>query len=186
MKLMGYGWNLGNQMEQSNYSGKMTTIEQCETSAGNPEATQKTFDGLKSYGVNTVRIPVAWSNFMSQDGKYTINKELFDRVETIVNYALNDEMYDIINIHWVVGGGECLAAEEYDAKETPIRDEAGKNIFLFGHRSLKRFKEYSDHLFFEGANEEISGRLNDNYKDPNTAQQIKPVSLVRKTLRPKR
>lgn len=78
MKLMGYGWNLGNQMEQSNYSGKMTTIEQCETSAGNPEATQKTFDGLKSYGVNTVRIPVAWSNFMSQDGKYTINKELFD------------------------------------------------------------------------------------------------------------
>lgn len=100
MKLMGYGWNLGNQMEQSNYSGKMTTIEQCETSAGNPEATQKTFDGLKSYGVNTVRIPVAWSNFMSQDGKYTINKELFDRVETIVNYALNDEMYVIINIHW--------------------------------------------------------------------------------------
>lgn len=74
MKLMGYGWNLGNQMEQSNYSGKMTTIEQCETSAGNPEATQKTFDGLKSYGVNTVRIPVAWSNFMSQDGKYTTIK----------------------------------------------------------------------------------------------------------------
>ena len=180
MKLMGYGWNLGNQMEQSNYSGKMTTIEQCETSAGNPEATQKTFDGLKSYGVNTVRIPVAWSNFMSQDGKYTINKELFDRVETIVNYALNDEMYVIINIHWDGGLWGMFGAEEYDAKETPIRDEAWKKYISIWTQISERFKEYSDHLIFEGANEEISGRLNDNYKDPNTAQQNQTGKLGKK------
>ena len=180
MKLMGYGWNLGNQMEQSNYSGKMTTIEQCETSAGNPEATQKTFDGLKSYGVNTVRIPVAWSNFMSQDGKYTINKELFDRVETIVNYALNDEMYVIINIHWDGGWWGMFGAEEYDAKETPIRDEAWKKYISIWTQISERFKEYSDHLIFEGANEEISGRLNDNYKDPNTAQQNQTGKLGKK------
>ena len=180
MKLMGYGWNLGNQMEQSNYSGKMTTIEQCETSAGNPEATQKTFDGLKSYGVNTVRIPVAWSNFMSQDGKYTINKELFDRVETIVNYALNDEMYVIINIHWDGGWWGMFGAEEYDAKETPIRDEAWKKYISIWTQISERFKEYSDHLIFEGANEEISGRLNDNYKDPNTAQQNQTDKLGKK------
>ena len=180
MKLMGYGWNLGNQMEQSNYSGKMTTIEQCETSAGNPEATQKTFDGLKSYGVNTVRIPVAWSNFMSQDGKYTINEELFDRVETIVNYALNDEMYVIINIHWDGGWWGMFGAEEYDAKETPIRDEAWKKYISIWTQISERFKEYSDHLIFEGANEEISGRLNDNYKDPNTAQQNQTGKLGKK------
>lgn len=95
---------------------------------------------MKSYGVNTVRIPVAWSNFISTDGKYTINKELFDRVETIVNYALNDEMYVIINIHWDGGWWGMFGAEEYDAKETPIRDEAWKNIFLFGHRFLNGSK----------------------------------------------
>ena len=180
MKLMGYGWNLGNQMEQSNFSGKMTTIEQCETSAGNPEATQKTFDGLKNYGVNTVRIPVAWSNFISTDGKYTINKELFDRVETIVNYALNDEMYVIINIHWDGGWWGMFGAEEYDAKETPIRDEAWKKYISIWTQISERFKEYSDHLIFEGANEEISGRLNDNYKDPNTAQQNQTGKLGKK------
>lgn len=158
----------------------MTTIEQCETSAGNPEATQKTFDGLKSYGVNTVRIPVAWSNFMSQDGKYTINKELFDRVETIVNYALNDEMYVIINIHWDGGWWGMFGAEEYDAKETPIRDEAWKKYISIWTQISERFKEYSDHLIFEGANEEISGRLNDNYKDPNTAQQNQTGKLGKK------
>lgn len=180
MQLMGYGWNLGNQMEQSNYSGAMTSVEQCETSAGNAEATQKTFDGLKSYGVNTVRIPVAWSNFISTDGKYTINEELFDRVETIVNYALNDEMYVIINIHWDGGWWGMFGAEEYDAKETPIRDEAWKKYISIWTQISERFKEYSDHLIFEGANEELSGRLNDNYKDPNTAQQNQTGKLGKK------
>lgn len=180
MQLMGYGWNLGNQMEQSNYSGAMTSIEQCETSAGNAEATQKTFDGLKSYGVNTVRIPVAWSNFISTDGKYTINEELFDRVETIINYALNDEMYVIINIHWDGGWWGMFGAEEYDAEETPIRDEAWKKYISIWTQISERFKEYSDHLIFEGANEELSGRLNDNYNDPNTAQQNQTGKLGKK------
>ena len=92
MSVMGLGWNLGNQMEQSNCMGNWKTVTECETSAGNPVATQQTFDGLKSYGVNTVRVPVAWSNFVSDDGTYTINEELFNRVEEVINYALNAEM----------------------------------------------------------------------------------------------
>ena len=44
---MGLGWNLGNQLEESNVSGYRKTVEECETNAGNPVATQKTFDGLK-------------------------------------------------------------------------------------------------------------------------------------------
>lgn len=107
----------------------MTTIEQCETSAGNPEATQKTFDGLKSYGVNTVRIPVAWSNFISQDGKYTINEELFDRVETIVNYALNDEMYVIINIHWDGGWWGMFMQRSMMPKKHQFVTRLGKIYF---------------------------------------------------------
>ena len=74
MPAMGLGWNLGNQMEQSNCMGNWKTVKECETSAGNPVATQKTFDGLKAYGIKTVRVPVAWSNFMSTDGNYTINE----------------------------------------------------------------------------------------------------------------
>ena len=52
---MGLGWNLGNQLEESNVSGYRKTVEECETNAGNPVATQKTFDGLKKTGVNTVQ-----------------------------------------------------------------------------------------------------------------------------------
>ena len=170
MSAMSLGWNLGNQMEQSNCMGHWNTVKECETSAGNPVAKQKTFDGLKSYGVNTVRVPVAWSNFMSDDGNYTINEDLFNRVEEIINYALNDEMYVIINIHWDGGWWGMFGAEEYDAKETPIRDEAWKKYEAFWTQIANRYKEYSDHLIFEGANEELSGRLNDDYNHPEKGQ----------------
>ena len=134
---MGLGWNLGNQLEESNVSGYRKTVEECETNAGNPVATQKTFDGLKKTGVNTVRVPVAWSNFLTmeipkedgtvekvtgannmykavdaintpmegvtpatEDTYYRISTELMDRIETVINYGLNDGMYIIFNIHW--------------------------------------------------------------------------------------
>lgn len=170
MPAMGLGWNLGNQMEQSNCMGNWKTVKECETSAGNPAATQKTFDGLKAYGIKTVRVPVAWSNFMSTDGNYTISEELFNRVEKVINYALNDEMYVIINIHWDGGWWGMFGAEEYDAKETPIRDEAWKKYTAFWTQIANRYKEYSDHLIFEGANEELSGRLNDDYNHPEKGQ----------------
>ncbi len=169
-KYMGPGWNLGNQMEQSNCFGNWKTVKECETSAGNPVATQKTFDGLKSYGINTVRVPVAWSNFMSTDGKYTINESLFNRVEEIINYALNDNMYVIINIHWDGGWWGRFGAEPLDAAETPIRDEAWKKYEAIWTQIADRFSEYSDHLIFEGANEELSGRLNDDYNHPEKGQ----------------
>lgn len=180
MAEMGLGWNLGNQMEQSNWQGNMDSVEACETSAGNV-ATQLTFDGLKSYGVNTVRVPVAWSNFMSEDGNYTISEELFNRVEEIINYALNNEMYVIINVHWDGGWWGRFGAEELDAEETPIRDEAWKKYEAIWTQISERFQEYSDHLIFEGANEELSGRLNDNYEDPLTAQQNQTGKLGKPT-----
>lgn len=168
MSVMSLGWNLGNQMEQSNCMGGWETIEECETSAGNPKATQRTFDGLKSYGVNTVRVPVAWSNFIAED--YTLNEDLLKRVEEIINYALNDEMYVIINIHWDGGWWGRFGAEEIDAEETPIRDEAWKKYEAIWTQICERYKEYSDHLIFEGANEELSGRLNDDYEHPEKGQ----------------
>lgn len=170
-KYMGPGWNLGNQMEQSNWKGEWETVKDCETSAGNPVATQKTFDGLKSYGINTVRVPVAWSNFISDDGKYTLNEDLMNRVEEIINYALNDEMYVIINIHWDGGWWGRFGAEPLDATDTPIRDEAWKKYESIWTQIANRYKEYSDRLIFEGANEELSGRLNDDYNHPEKGQE---------------
>ena len=83
MKFMGQGWNLGNTMESCGTGIPDTyTAKDFEKFWGAPETTQKTMDGIHSYGINTVRIPVAWSNMMSDDGKYTINNDYFNRVCT--------------------------------------------------------------------------------------------------------
>ncbi len=149
---MDIGWNLGNQMEQSNYKGTLETVYDCETSAGNPAATQKTFDGLRSFGVNVVRIPVAWSNFMSTDGKYTISEDLLKRVEQIINYALSNEMYVIINDHWD-GGWWGM----FGSPDEKVREEAWKKYESMWTQIAERYSEYSDRLIFEAANEELSG-----------------------------
>ncbi len=145
----GIGWNMGNQMEQSNYKGNMATVIEAESSAGNPRATQKTFDGLKMFGVNTVRIPVAWSNFMSDD--YTIKPALMNRVEDIVNYALNNEMYVIINDHWDGGWWGMFGSPDEN-----VRKNAWTKYEKMWTQIADRFSEYSDHLIFEAGNEELS------------------------------
>ena len=205
---MGLGWNLGNQLEERDLLGRHKTVLDAEQNAGNPVATQKTFDGLKSNGVNTVRVPVAWSNFLTmeipqadgtvekitkykdmykaidegratKDTYYRVSDELMDRVEEVVNYALNNEMYVIFNIHWDGGWWGMFGAEEWDGtpltetdiKKNPIRYQAYKKYVDIWTQLSERYKEYSDRLIFEGANEELSGRLNDNFRDPASAQE---------------
>lgn len=96
MSVMGLGWNLGNQLETSNWKGTETTVLGCETSAGNAAATQLTFDGLKSYGINTVRIPIGWSNLMAKDGTYTLKKLYPVRSKTISLKLVNNNNYNYI------------------------------------------------------------------------------------------
>ena len=100
---MGQGVNLGNTMEATlDYASKLAATEasQFETAWGQPITTEKYIQSLRSYGFNTIRIPVAWANMDSEDGKYTINEKYLGRVEEIVNYALNCGMYVIVNDHW--------------------------------------------------------------------------------------
>lgn len=173
MEPMALGWNLGNQMETSDYTHKRTTVRACETSAGNPVAKQKTFSGLKQYGINTVRIPVGWSNLMEDDGTYTINEGLMNRVEEIINYALNEEMYVVVNIHW---DGQWWGM--FGDPDQAIRDEAWRKYEAIWTQLSARYKEYSDRLIFEGANEELSTRLNDDWRHPEKGQEGKCGTLT--------
>ncbi|MCH5268757.1 MAG: glycoside hydrolase family 5 protein [Lachnospiraceae bacterium] len=195
-KHMGLAINLGNTMEATIAIDKKmaaaangyANIEATafETSWGAAETTQAYMDRLHSYGINTVRIPVAWSNMDSEDETYTINDKYLARVEEIVNYALNNGMYVIINDHWdngwwgQFGARKIVEVPATDADGNEIKDEDG-NVVMRQNRVAdektranamerfksywtqiaKRFENYSDHLIFESANEELGERLND-------------------------
>ena len=82
------GWNLGNTMDAPT-----------ETGWGMPETTKAMIDAVKAAGFKTIRIPVSWSTHVSSDGNYTIDSTWMARVKTIVDWAIADDMYVILNVH---------------------------------------------------------------------------------------
>ncbi|MEU5633149.1 cellulase family glycosylhydrolase [Streptomyces rishiriensis] len=82
-------WNLGNTLD---------AIPD-ETSWGNPLATKALFDTIKAQGFRSVRIPVTWSGHQSSTAPYTIDATWMNRVEQVVDWALADGLYVVINVH---------------------------------------------------------------------------------------
>lgn len=145
---MGLGWNLGNSLDS--YSG--TTIgsnrgsTSSETAWGNPATTKAMIDMVKKSGVKTVRVPVTWYEHMDPV-TYKIDETWMNRVEEIVDYVLEDDMYCIINVHHDTGEKGWLKANSTNlqtkkAMFTSIWEQVSDN-----------FKDYGDKLLFEGFNE---------------------------------
>ncbi|MCR4735572.1 MAG: glycoside hydrolase family 5 protein [Treponema sp.] len=159
-KIMGNGINLGNTMEAYRSAGMNTkqSATAYEVLWGQPVTSEKMIKGYKAAGFDTLRIPVAWTNAIDYaKGDYTINKDYLDRVETIVSWAVNADMYVIINDHWD-GGWWGL----FGQREQEYRDDAFALYKAIWTQVGNRFKNYSEKVIFEGGNEEIGDRLNDS------------------------
>lgn len=158
-KLMGNGINLGNTMEAFGRVevGLTADISAYETIWGQPVTTREMIEGMKAAGFDSIRIPVAWTNTMDyENDDFTIRPEHLDRVEEIVNYALDADMYVIINDHWD-GGWWGMFGSSTDA----TREKAMNLYKAMWSQVSERFKDYSYKLILESANEELGSRLND-------------------------
>ncbi len=157
--LMGNGINLGNTMEAYGRAvyGTTASVSSYETYWGQPVTTQEIITAMKHAGFDSLRIPVAWTNAMNyESGDYTIREDYLNRVEEIINYALNEDMYVIINDHW---DGSWWGMFGSANEET--RKQAMELYISMWTQIAERYKEYSDYLIFESANEELGSRLND-------------------------
>lgn len=157
--LMGNGINLGNTMEAYGRIslGTEAPVSSYETFWSQPVTTQEMITGMKNAGFDTLRIPVAWTNAMDyESGDYTIREDYLNRVEEIINYALNENMYVVINDHW---DGSWWGMFGSASEET--RQKAWDLYTSMWTQIAERYKEYSDYLIFESANEELGNRLND-------------------------
>ncbi len=133
---MGAGWNLGNSLESSDN----------ETYWGNPATTKSMIDKIAAKGYTTLRVPVRWDDNYSNASTYTINPSYMDRVETVVNYGLANDMYVILNIH------------HNDLQEkVPETDEISAEMSAVWKQIGERFINYGDKLIFEVNNEPRAG-----------------------------
>lgn len=136
IKNLKIGWNLGNSLDATG-SGMGS-----ETSWSNPKTTKAMIDAVKKAGFNTLRIPTTWGNHV--DSNNNIDSEWMARVNEVVDYAIDNNMYVILNTHhedsWLIPS----KAKEKDitAKYKTIWKQIAEN-----------FKDYDEHLIFEGMNE---------------------------------
>lgn len=138
---MKIGWNLGNSLDATGgagYSGLDTEI-----SWGNPKATQEMINTVKAKGFNTLRIPTTWYPHLDENNN--IDPAWLARVHEVVDYAYKNDMYVILNVHhenWVNRADLGTAYEEMSVKLKAIWKQLAEE-----------FKDYDQHLVFEGMNE---------------------------------
>lgn len=133
------GWNLGNTLDCTGswINGDLAH----ETAWGNPKTTEEMIKAVKKAGFNAVRIPTSWGEHL--DSKNNISKEWLDRVQTVIDYAYKNDMYVILNTHhetdWII-----------PSKDSKEMSERFTSIWK---QIAERFKDYDEHLIFEGLNE---------------------------------
>ena len=142
---MGVGFNLGNTFDaylDPTPADEMST----ETCWHGTYTTKEMIKDIHEYGFDTIRIPVSWHNHV--DGDVNISAQWLDRVNEVVDWAYDEGMYVIINIHH----DNHLEAEGlYPDKEH--LDRSRKYVSRVWEQLSERFKDYDEHLIFEAMNE---------------------------------
>ena len=156
---MTIGWNLGDTLDvcQADRDGDGKVNEHVEegeevdeTLWGNVMTTPEMFDHLKESGVNSVRIPVTWRDHLDENDN--IKEEWMNRVQEIVDYAIDRGFYVIINMHHDGGGDPQFGAWIIETAKDDY-DKFYARYSKMWKQIAERFKDYSDYLIFESMNE---------------------------------
>jgi aryl-phospho-beta-D-glucosidase BglC (GH1 family) len=156
---MNPGWNLGNTFDSYNASGP----ENWEESWGNPKVTRELIKTIKEQGFHSIRIPLTIATRTGPAPDYTIDQTFLARYAQVVQWALEEGLYVMINIHhdswtWAekIGSDDGTALAKYKAIWTQLADY---------------FKDYSDKLCFESINEPKFSD-SDEQKNLKTLEQV--------------
>ena len=141
-KDMKAGWNLGNTLDAVLGATAPVSVSVQETAWGNPLTTREMIQLLSDSGFSTLRLPVTWERFIGPPPDYILNTSLIDRVQEIVDWAFEFDMYVIINTH-------------HESWNFPSADNtaAVKILTALWHQVASHFAGYSEKLIFENMNE---------------------------------
>lgn len=135
------GWNLGNTLDALSFSDEKDNTS-TETGWGNPRANAELFAGLKAAGFDAVRLPTTWWPHLDADNN--INTEWLDRVQAVVDMALEQDLYIILNTHHE---GHWLYPSYAN------EDGLTEKLTDIWAQIADRFKDYDGRLIFETLNE---------------------------------
>ena len=124
------GWNMGNTYD---------AIPD-ETSWGNPPVTRALLKKVRSQGFKSIRLPVTWGIHQGAAPDYTIDPAWTAKVRQVVDWALEENLYVLLNMHhdswmWVnnLSTDHDAVLARYEATWTQIaaefRDEPAQLVF---------------------------------------------------------
>lgn len=170
---MRIGWNLGNTLDSNSGDPANMWIEKysdCtptdfETAWSQPVATRELIHMFKEAGFNAIRVPVTWYPHIgntielvkSNDGVwdksqwegYEVDPGWMARVHEVVDYVIDEGMYCLLNVHHDTGGADAawiVADPEVYARQKDRFESLWTQI-------ATEFRDYDEHLLFEGYNE---------------------------------
>ena len=141
---MGTGWNLGNTMDGH------TGFTPGETVWQPTVTTQKTIDAVHDAGFSTIRVPVTWGTMIDDSNGYKIDEAWLSRVQDIVDYAILQNMYVIVNIHHDGAEQTGWLRIAYTGDELELVKEKFAAVW---EQIALAFRDYDEHLIFEAMNE---------------------------------
>lgn len=132
---MGVGWNLGNSFDVRSRD---------KTMWGNPLPTEDMIEAVRELGFTTIRIPVTWDYNLADEAPYELEEPYLDRVQIIVNAAIESGMHVILNTHH---------EDEWVGPVPSNFSTVSPRLVSLWTQVAERFRNYGDVLIFETLNE---------------------------------
>ena len=153
---MEMGYDLASSLDA--YDQTKTNVNEglkSETFWGNPLITIQTISEYARLGFKTIRIPVTWHNHII-DENYTIDPKWMNRVKTVVDIAIQNKLYVILNMQYdeanysvdPIGYGQGYYLLKKDLRESC------RFIYNIWRQIVIAFNEgYDEHLIFQSFNQ---------------------------------
>ncbi|MBQ8639454.1 MAG: glycoside hydrolase family 5 protein [Lachnospiraceae bacterium] len=167
---MKLGWCLGNTFDASTDENLDGDELKYETLWCGAETTPELIQSIKDAGFETIRIPVSWHNHV--DEEFTISDAWMDRVQEVVDYAVDADLHIIINIH-----------HDNDPRffypDSEHLESSLNYVTTIWEQIAERFAEYDEKLIFEALNEpRLVGTQYEWWLNPNAAECKEAVSCL--------
>jgi endoglucanase len=162
---IGIGWNLGNTLDAYNSPNPAAVLISASNDYNSPvrietswlggianRTTQALISDVRARGFNAIRIPVTWYKAMQNPGAssptaadYSIDARWLHHVQTVVDMAVREDMYIILNTHH----------DDFIFRlNTPGERTRGELAVTEAWRQIAtHFRDYNEKLIFEGLNE---------------------------------
>jgi len=117
-----------------------------DNNSGDRPINPKYIKMIAEAGFNSIRLPVCWTAHCSKSAPYTISPAFFDRVDSLVNLCLKNNLAVSIDIHY-------YPYINMGPDKTISFDDNIKRFYLLWEQIAEHYKNYPPQIYFDVLNE---------------------------------